>query len=136
MGKVALIISSEKLDKIYPGVILATTAASMGWEAEVFFTFWGLLALKKGYEPAEVSHDYSKYGEAVAEAVRSGQIPEWKSLVRKGKESGKLKIYACSTTMGLLKISREDLEDFVDGVLGAASFLTRAKDADITLFIS
>ncbi|MFN3268929.1 MAG: DsrE/DsrF/DrsH-like family protein, partial [Zestosphaera sp.] len=46
MPKISLIVASEKLDKLFPAVILATTAATMGWESEVFFTFWGLLALK------------------------------------------------------------------------------------------
>lgn len=51
--------------------------------------------------------------------IESGKIPEWKKMLKSFKDSGKLKIYACSTTMDLFKINREDLEDFVDDIAGA-----------------
>ncbi|MEM3727528.1 MAG: DsrE/DsrF/DrsH-like family protein [Candidatus Bathyarchaeia archaeon] len=136
MPKLSIIISSEKLDKIYPAAILASTAAAMDWEAELFFTFWGLLALKKGYEPSEVSLDYAQYKDALSKAIEQGSIPKWKNLIKEAKEKGKVKVYACSTTMGVFNIKKEDLEDFVDNILGAASFLSKAKDSQATLFIS
>lgn len=40
--RIALIASKGTLDMAYPPLILATTAASMGWEAGIFFTFYGL----------------------------------------------------------------------------------------------
>jgi peroxiredoxin family protein len=48
---------------------------------------------------------------------------------------GNLKIYACSTTMELMNVKEEDLIPEVDGIVGAASFLDIALDADIQLFI-
>ncbi len=134
--KLSIIVSSDKLDKLYPAVILASTATAMDWEAELFFTFWGLLALKKGYEPSEISLDYAQYKDALIKSVESGSMPKWKNLIKEGKEKGKLKVYACSTTMGVFNIKKEDLEDFVDGILGAASFLSKAKNSQVTLFIA
>ncbi|MBS7605889.1 DsrE/DsrF/DrsH-like family protein, partial [Candidatus Bathyarchaeota archaeon] len=78
MPKISIIVSSEKLDKLFPAMTLATTAAAMGWESEVFFTFWGLLALKKGYEPKEVSLDYKGYEDELRRAVSSGAMPSWR----------------------------------------------------------
>ncbi|NJN42022.1 MAG: peroxiredoxin family protein [Flammeovirgaceae bacterium] len=46
-NKLALIASKGTLDWAYPPFILATAAASMGWETGVFFTFYGLPLLKK-----------------------------------------------------------------------------------------
>ncbi|MCS7139345.1 MAG: DsrE/DsrF/DrsH-like family protein [Candidatus Nezhaarchaeota archaeon] len=135
MPKISIIVSSEKLDKLFPAVTLATTAAVMGWEAELFFTFWGLLALKKGYEPKEVSLDYKSYEGELRRALSSGAIPNWRDLLREGKKTGKLKVYACSATMSLLGLKAEDLEDYVDEVVGAVTFLSRAKDSEINLFI-
>lgn len=37
--KISIIVSSEKLDKLFPAATLATTVAIMGWESEMFFTF-------------------------------------------------------------------------------------------------
>ncbi len=136
MTKLSLIVSSDKLDKLYPAAILASTSASMNWKAELFFTFWGLIALKRGYEPQSVSSDYSQYEESILESIKSGSLPEWKELLRKARRDGNLKIYACSTTLNTFGIKKEDLEDFVDEIVGSATFLSKAKDSEITLFIS
>lgn len=50
-NKLALIASKGTLDWAYPPFILATAAASMGWEVGVFFTFYGLPLLKKDLKP-------------------------------------------------------------------------------------
>ena len=50
----AIIATKGTLDWAYPPFILASTAAALGWETSVFFTFYGLLLLKKKIE-AEVS---------------------------------------------------------------------------------
>jgi len=129
-------VASEKIDKLFPAVTLATTAAVMGWEAELFFTFWGLLALKKDNKVSEVSSDYKRYEEDLRKAVSSGAIRRWEDVLAQGKKTGNLRVYACSTTMNLLKIETEDLTDVVDDVVGVAFFLNRAKDSDLNLFIS
>jgi peroxiredoxin family protein len=49
--RLALIASKGSLDWAYPPLILATTAGAMGWEAAVFFTFYGLTLLKKQLAP-------------------------------------------------------------------------------------
>jgi peroxiredoxin family protein len=136
MPKISIIVASDKLDKIFPAVTLATTASVMGWEAELFFTFWGLLCLKKGHEVKEVSLDYKVFEERLREAIGSGTIPSWREVLKQGRKTGKLKVYACSTTMGLLGIKEEDLIEDVDEIVGAATFLSKAKDSDINFFIS
>jgi len=136
MPKISIIVASDKIDKIFPAVTLATTASVMGWEAELFFTFWGLLALKKNYEVKEVSLDYKNFEEKLKESINSGVIPSWKEILEQGKKTGRLKIYACSTTMSLLGIKKEDLIEDVDEIVGAATFLSKAKDSNINFFIS
>jgi peroxiredoxin family protein len=46
--KLALIIHSGTLDKLYCAFILGSTATTMRWEAHLYFTFWGLHAIVKG----------------------------------------------------------------------------------------
>ena len=50
----AIIATKGTLDWAYPPFILASTAAALGWEVDIFFTFYGLLLLKKEVD-AEVS---------------------------------------------------------------------------------
>ena len=136
LSKISIIISSEKIDKLLEASILASTSSTMNWDAELFFTFWGLLALKKGFEAKKVSSDYSEYEDLLQKNMKSGSIPGWKELLIKAKESGNVKIFACSTTLGMFGIDKENLEEFVDDVVGAATFLSKAKESDINLFIS
>lgn len=136
MSKIALIIASEKLDKLFPAITLATTAAISGWKADLFFTFWGLLALRQGYEPSMVSTDYLEYGDMVKAALVSGTMPGWRELLEQGRKTGNVRVYACSATLGLFGMKEEDLESFVDGVAGASTFLGMARDSDVSLFIS
>ena len=136
LSKISIIVSSEKIDKLLEAGILASTSSTMNWKAELFFTFWGLLALKKGFEAKKISLDHSEYEGMLQKSMESGSIPEWRDLLMKAKESGNVKIFACSTTLGMFGIDKENLEEFVDDVVGAATFLSKAKESDINLFIS
>ena len=136
LPRLSLIIASDKLDKLYPAAILASTSAATNWETELFFTFWGLLALKKECDPHSVSSDYAQYEKLLQESIKSGALSKWKDLLRKAKEMGNVKILACSTTLNMFGIKTEDFEDFVDDIGGASTFLSKAKDSDVNLFIS
>ena len=46
-NKITIIAWGGDLDRIWPTLILSTTAAASGMQASVFFTFWGLFALVK-----------------------------------------------------------------------------------------
>jgi peroxiredoxin family protein len=135
-NRISIIVASDKLDKLFPAVTLASTAAVMGWEAELFFTMWGLSALRRGYETSEVSSDYKLHEASLMRTFASGSMPGWREMLAEGRKMGRLRVYACSTTMGMLGIGAEDLSEMVDDVVGAAYFLDRAKDSDINLFIS
>jgi len=54
--------------------------------------------------------------------------------VKEAKDVGEVKVFACSTTMEFFGMKKEDLADFVDEVVGVATFLDRAEGG-ITLFI-
>jgi peroxiredoxin family protein len=136
MPKLALIVASEKMDKLFPAVTLATTAAISGWDVEMFFTFWGLLSLKKESQSSGISIDYKEYEPRFSEAVASGSIPDWRTVLTQGVATGKIRIYACSASLGMFGLKREDLESYVNDIVGAATFLAKAKDSNVSLFIS
>jgi peroxiredoxin family protein len=135
MPKTSIIGASEKLDKSYPAFILATTAAVSRWKAKLFFTFWCLLALKRGYEPTQISVGCREYSGILTEALSSGAILNWRTIITQAKTTGKLKVYACSTIYDPFGLNEKTLEN-LDSIVGAAYFLRKAKDPDITLFIS
>ncbi|MFN3803909.1 MAG: DsrE/DsrF/DrsH-like family protein [Pyrobaculum sp.] len=137
-NKLSIIAWSGTVDKLYPVAILSSAAAAAGWDVEVFFTFWGLNAIRKDVlnAPPKISGDFAEYAPAVAQAIQQMNFPPWFELLRQAKAMGNVRVYACSTTMEMFGIKdKAALAEFVDEVAGAATFLERAKDASVTLFI-
>jgi len=134
--KLAIIVHSGTLDKLYCAFILGSTATSMDIEAHLYFTFWGLTMLKKGaLEKAGLPATYKHMEEQLKKKLREMNYPTPYDLLKRMKESGLLKIYACSPTMEMFGVKKEDLIPEVDQIAGAAAFLDLASDADITLLI-
>ena len=50
-AKLSIMVTKGTLDWAYPSFILGSTAAAMGWDTTLFFTFYGLTLLKKDFEP-------------------------------------------------------------------------------------
>jgi peroxiredoxin family protein len=134
--KLALIIHSGTLDRLYSALILSSTAASMDIEAHLYFTFWGLTMLKKGaFEKAELPATYKHMEEHVKKKLKEMKYPTPYELLKRMKASGLVKIYACSPTMEMFGIKKGDLIPEVDEIAGAAAFLDVAVDADIVLMV-
>ena len=151
--KLAIIASKGTLDGAYPPFLLASTAAALGFEAKIFFTFYGLQLLKK-----ELSLQVSPLGNpAMPMPVPVPKllqiIPGMEAFAtwmmrRKLKQNGvasiqelreacletDVELIACQMTVDLFDFKDSD---FIDGIShgGAASFLEFASEADITLYI-
>jgi peroxiredoxin family protein len=134
--KLAIIVHSGTLDKLYSAFILGSTATSMGWETHLYFTFWGLNVLVKGgFEKAGLPSTYKHMEEPLKKKLKEMKYPTPYELLKRTKESGLLKIYACSPTMEMFGVKKEDLIPEVDEICGASTFLDVASGADITLFM-
>lgn len=134
--KIAIIVHSGTIDQILCAFILGSTAVSMDWEAHMYFTFWGLKMLKKGeMDKAGLSSTYKHMEEQMKVSMKEMNYPTPYEMLKRMKASGKLTIYACTPTMKMFNISKEDLIPEVDNLAGAATFLDVAAEADITLKI-
>jgi peroxiredoxin family protein len=134
--KLAIIVHSGTLDKLYCAFILGSTATSMDIEAHLYFTFWGLTMLKKGaLEKAGLPATYKHMEEQLKKKLGEMNYPTPYDLLKRMKASGLLKIYACSPTMEMFGVKKEDLIPEVDQIAGAVAFLDIASDADTTLLI-
>ena len=152
--KMAIIASKGTLDMGYPPLILASTAAAMDWEVQIFFTFYGLQLLRRDLSgiaisplanpampmpmPMPVVVSMLPGMEAMASSMMKGKIKkkgvasleELRSLCL---EAG-VKLIGCQMTMDLFDF---DKSEFVDGIEigGAATFLNFAGDTDVCLFV-
>lgn len=134
--KLAFVVHSESLDKLYPVFMLASTGGAMDAEVHLFFTFWGLNALKKGgLEKAKLPGIMSVGTGMMKGKIKGVGVPTLKELLDMCRETENVKIYACSTTMQIMDVSEDELIPEVDEIVGAATFLDIAMDADVQMFI-
>jgi peroxiredoxin family protein len=132
----AIIVHSGTLDRLYCAFILGSTAISLDIETHLYFTFWGLsMLVKGGLEKAGLPATYKHMEGQLKQKLEEMKYPTLYDLLKRMKASGLLKIYACSPTMGMFGIKKEDLIPEVDEIAGAATFLEVASDADTTLLV-
>ena len=154
----SLIVTKGSLDWAYPPFILATTAAAMGLNVTMFFTFYGLSLLKKKLDLkvttlGNPAMEMPMFGMHIGMPNLISAIPGvdaaasamMKSLIKKkGVASieqlrdmaleADVKMIACQMTMDLFEYS---LDDMIEGpkLGGAATYIEMATKSDINLFI-
>lgn len=158
--RLAIVASKGSLDMAYPPLILASAAASLGWEVAIFFTFYGLDIVNKHklphlkvapvgnpampaplpQVPMQVPNIVGMLPGMTELATKFMQswmdrahIPSIEEMIDATMEMGG-EFYACATTMGVMGVDKAALLDGVE-MRGAAAFLDFAADADVTLFI-
>ncbi len=154
--KLSIIAFSGDFDKLTAVFTLATGAAAVGYEVNVFFTFWGLDAIKKklgrsplgsnwltkifgvmmgGLHSAPTSRfNFFGIGPGIfRHLMRKNNVATLEELVEAAKLLG-VNLYACEMAMHVLGLKREDFIPEVKDVLGVASFL-KLSDGGQTLFI-
>ncbi len=151
--KLAIIATKGTLDWAYPPFILASTAAALGYETEVFFTFYGLNLLKKKLDLQVTSIGNPGMPMPVPMPVLVQALPGMQSMMtmmmkQKMKSKGvasledlrelcveaEVKMVACQMTVDLFEMNPSS---FIDGIEfgGAATFFEFAGESDICLFI-
>lgn len=152
--KMAIIATKGALDMAYPPLILASTAATLGWDVKVFFTFYGLQLLRKDLNDIAISPLANPaMPMPVPMPVVVSMLPGMEAMAtsmmkakmkKKGVASleelratcieADVGMIACQMTVDLFEFSKSD---FIDGIEygGAATFLKFAGDTDVCLFI-
>jgi peroxiredoxin family protein len=155
--KLAIIATKGTLDWGYPPFILASTAAALGYEVQIFFTFYGLQLLKKkinvkvsplGNPGMPMPMGMDKWFPVLGTAIPGMESMMTMMMKNKMKSKGvasledlrdlcveaEVKIIACQMTVDLFDMSPAD---FIDGIEygGAATFFEFAGESDVTLFV-
>jgi peroxiredoxin family protein len=155
-NKMSMVIFSGDMDKVMASFILATGAASMGMDVTMFFTFWGLSAIKKtninngknfmekmmGWMlPKNISGlGLSKMNMGgmgrlmMNKMMKSKKVASLPQLLEMARELD-VKLVACQMSMDVMGIKKEELIDLDMRVAGVATFLEGAADSKISLFI-
>ncbi len=135
--RLSMIVFSGTVDKLYPVSILASGAVAMGMDVDIFLTFWGLNAFFKDTikTNTRMSKDFEDMTSMMMQVMKEKKVPSWHDTLRKAKELGNVRIHACSMTLDLLGLKKENLDDMVDDIMGVGEFIETARDSKITLFI-
>ena len=152
--KIAMIATKGTLDWAYPPLVLAGTAASLGWETGIFFTFYGLnivhKKLSKKISIAPIANPAMPMPVPVPNLLGSlpGMTPFATFMMKKKfKDAGVasiqeltdnaieagVKMFPCAMTMKVFGYDKSDFMDGCEPICGAAAFLSWAADADVTL---
>lgn len=157
-NRLCLICFSGDLDKVISSFILATGAAASGMKVTLFFTFWGVSALKKKKLP-KVEKTFLQRMFAMMLPKRSEKLPLSQlnmggigaKLIRhimktekvasleemmEAAEALDVEINVCEMTMGLLGIKKEEIMDYSNlKYCGVASFIDKASKGKMSMYI-
>ncbi|HUK97777.1 MAG TPA: DsrE/DsrF/DrsH-like family protein [Gaiellaceae bacterium] len=146
--KVAIVISKGSLEGVYPGLIMANGARMEGIEADLFFTFFGLDAIRRDrYAKIKVAtvgnpgmHLPTWLGaipgfSALATSMMKRQmekidippIPEFIELVH---DSG-AHLYACKASVDMFSLELDDFVPQVEDIISVGEFYERAAGGEI-----
>lgn len=154
-GKTIIVFSGD-LDKVLASFIIANGAAAMGRPVTMFFTFWGLTALRKSEkQPVRKSPVESMFGfmlprgskklklskmnmggmgtAMMKKIMNDKNVDSLETLIQKAMKSG-VKIVACTMSMDVMGIQAEELIDGVE-LGGVGAYLGDAEESNVNLFI-
>jgi peroxiredoxin family protein/rhodanese-related sulfurtransferase/TusA-related sulfurtransferase len=155
-NKKTLVVFSSDFDRAMASFVIANGAAAMGSDVTMFFTFWGLNVLRKGNGPAVQKSMVERMlgmmmpkgaskltlskmnmcglGTAMMKGImRKKSVSSLEELLEKARAAG-VKLVACSMSMDIMGIKREELIDGVE-IGGVAMYLNEAQAGNVNLFI-
>jgi peroxiredoxin family protein len=136
--RATIILHSGDMDKVFSALIIGNGALSMGMEATIYFTFWGLQRLKKGGLNKGKLSKMNMLGlgrSMVSSRMTKAGVADLEKMMSDYKELGG-KIIACEMTMEVMGIKKEDLRlELIDEFGAVGTYINEARDSKITLFI-
>lgn len=155
--KKTIIVFSGDLDKLLAAFVIANGAAAMGDDVTMFFTFWGLNALRKeGAGTTEGKSSLQKMfakmlpktpsdaplsrmnmggmGARMMKKVMREQNVDNLETMRSLAVEQEIKMIACTMSMDVMGVKEEELIDGVE-FAGVATYLGDADEANVNLFI-
>lgn len=150
------IMFSDDLDKVLATFVLANGAVATGHKVTIFFTFWGLNAIKKIEKPKVEKDIFGKmFGMMLPSSslklklskmnmggmgtrmmryiMNKKNIESLESLRSQAIQNG-VEFIACQMSMDVMGVKREELLDNVT-IGGVATYMNRAEQANVNLFI-
>ena len=155
-NKATIIVFSGDMDKVFAAFIIATGCAAAGMDTTLFFTFWGLNAIKTG-EPIKAKgflgkmmgimnrgginrlnpsrFSFGGIGRILFNKMMGDKNVASLEELRQTLIDLDVHLLACKMSMDVLEITRDDLIPEVEDIVGVATFVKDAANSKIQLFI-
>ena len=155
--KAAIVVFSGDLDKLLASLVIATGAATAGLETTMFFTFWGLSALKKKNAAARSGRSFKErmFGIMTPSSTESmgvsklnffgmgasmlrtmmkeKNVSSVEEMMALARDLG-VKMIGCTMSMDVMGVTKEQLADDIE-LGGVAAFMAEAAHARVSLFV-
>ena len=155
--KLTIVLFSGELDRALSAFMIATTAASMGMDVSMFFTFWGLNVIRKnegkirskglmrkmfnfmnrgGSKRLKISkfHMFGLGTWMMKKLMKEVNMPSIDEFITMAQQMG-VKLVPCSTTCGVMGLPEDAFRSEVASLAGAAFFLNEARQSKVALVI-
>jgi peroxiredoxin family protein len=155
--KTTIVLFSGEMDRALAAFTVANTAAAMGMEVTIFFTFWGLNVIKKpggghgGKGWMRKMLNWMNSGNArrlplskfnflglgpwmMKHLMKEQRMLPLEEMVKQAKQLG-VRFIACTTSIGLMGLTEGDFVPEVESFAGAATYLGEARQAEVNLFV-
>ena len=148
-----MVVFSGEMDKVLASMIIASGAAAMGKDVTIFFTFWGLSALKKqrikksglakmfdmmlpkgaASLPISSMNMGGLGNKMIKHVMKQKNVESLPKMIEQANQLG-VKFVACTMSMDIMGIEPAELYDFVE-YGGVATYLGDSESANLNLFI-
>jgi len=127
----AIVMFSGEAEKFIPLAVLTQTAANLGVPVKIFVTGYALAYFTKNKPEPRFTKEFEDMAPKLLEGMQRMQLPSWYDIIKEAKETGDVKIYACSLMAEVMGVKKEDLDPIVDDMVGAAFFMTETAEYQV-----
>lgn len=127
---ISIIVYGNKFDELMMPMIIAQGALAIGWEVNIFYTFFGLQGLLRKFKP-KLPGMYSLFTGMIQKRMAKQKVMSYKEFMRSNIEMG-ANVYACNMSMEMMGWKKEDMFEGIK-VAGVAKYLDMAADASVNL---
>jgi len=129
-------LHSGSYDRVHQAISISNVVLATGGEVHIFSSYGALKRMVKGNtDEVEIPGEPTPFKAEMEKNLERGTLDPISEMVEVAKRFGEFKLYACTASMAVLNITRDELIDEVDASMGLVSFQELIKDADQVLYI-
>lgn len=135
-NRCCIYLHSGSYDRVHQAISISNVVLATGGEVHIFASYGALKRMVRGHtDDVEIAGEPTPFKEEMEKNLERGTLDPISEMVEVAKRFGEFKLYACTASMAVLNITRDELIDEVDASMGLVSFQELIKDADQVLYI-